>query len=108
MLKPFVGTHMCALLQALVEKFDDMVTALSTLANQAAAKFDQQKIAAQSLSAAMRDSITAMQDAAALAQQLQSKYVQQSLLLDAATGSLVEDWNCSRTQDWEVSFATSR
>lgn len=60
------------------------------------------------MSAAMRDSITSMREAAALAEQLQAKYVEQTLMLDAATGSFIEDWNCSRTTEWEVAFDVSR
>jgi hypothetical protein len=85
-----------------------MVAALSTLADQAASKFDQQRTTATSLVAAMKDSITAMREAAALAEQLKAKYVEQSLLMDSATGALIDDWNCSRTRDWGVTFAVSR
>lgn len=85
-----------------------MVAALGTLADTAAARFDQQAAAAASMSAALKDSITAMREAATLAQKLQAKYVEQTLMLDAATGSIIEDWDCSRTSDWEVGFAVSR
>jgi hypothetical protein len=49
-----------------------------------------------------------MREAAVLAEQLQAKYVEQTLMLDAATGSFFGDWNCSRTADWEVAFTVSR
>jgi hypothetical protein len=96
------------LLQSLVSQFNDMVTALSTSADAAAARFDVQQAAAVSMSVAMRDSITSMREAAVLAEQLQAKYVEQTIMLDAATGSFIEDWNCSRTDDWEVSFDVAR
>lgn len=95
-------------LQDLISKFDAMVASIGALSDTAATRFDQQKAAAASLSAAMTDTITSMKEAAALAQQLQAKYVEQTLMLDAATGSIIEDWNCSRTTDWEVSFAVAR
>jgi hypothetical protein len=95
-------------MQALVTQYADMVTALSASADAAANKFSQQQAAAASLSASMRDSITSMKEAAALAQQLTDKYVEQMLMLDAATGGFIEDWNCSRTSNWEVAFAVER
>jgi hypothetical protein len=85
-----------------------MVAALSSLADKAAAKFDEQRAAALSVSAAMKNALTSMRDAAALAEQLQAKYVEQMLMMDAATGSIFEDWNCARTSDWEVEFTVSR
>jgi hypothetical protein len=94
----------CADLQGLVAQFSSMVTALGASADAAAAKFDLQKSAATTLSASMQDSITSMREAAALAEQLQAKYVEQTVMLDAATGGIIEDWSCSRTLDWEVGF----
>jgi hypothetical protein len=85
-----------------------MVTQLTASADAAATKFGQQQAAAASLSASMRDSITSMREAAVLAQQLTDKYVEQTLMLDAATGGVIEDWNCSRTTDLEVAFAVNR
>jgi hypothetical protein len=92
-------------MQSLVSQFDDMIAALSSSADAAATRFDVQQAAAASLSTAMRDSVTSMRDAAALAQQLQAKYVEQTLMLDAATGGIFEDWSCARTTEWEVAFA---
>lgn len=93
--------------QSLVGEFASMVTALSASADAAATKFDQQKAVAVALSAAMQDSITSMREAAALAEQLQAKYVEQTVMMDAATGGIIEDWSCARTPDWEVSFAVN-
>jgi hypothetical protein len=98
----------CAHLQGLVAQFASMVTALGASADAAATKFDQQKSAATTLAASMQDSITSMREAAALAEQLQAKYVEQTVMLDAATGGIIEDWSCSRTLDWEVGFAVHR
>lgn len=92
-------------MQGLVAQFADMVTVLGASADAAASKFDQQKSTAATLAAAMQDSITSMREAAALAEQLQAKYVEQTLMLDAATGGIIEDWSCGRTTDWEVGFA---
>lgn len=94
--------------QDLVSQFAGMVAALSSSADKAATKFDEQRAAAKSVSAAMKDALTSMRNAAALAEQLQSKYVEQTLMMDAATGSIIEDWNCARTSDWEVWFTVSR
>lgn len=102
---------MCALfvkLQGLVSQFAGMVAALSSSADKAAARFDAQRAAAVSVSAAMKDALTAMRDAAALAEQMQARYVEQTLMLDSATGSIMEDWSCDRTSDWEVGFAVNR
>jgi hypothetical protein len=95
-------------LQDLVSQFAGMVAALSSSADKAAAKFGEQQAAAESASAAMKDALTSMRNAAAMAEQLQSKYVEQTLMMDAATGSFIEDWNCARTSDWEVGFTVSR
>jgi hypothetical protein len=91
-----------------VSKFDEVVTALGTLADQAVARFATQQAAATALAGAMRDSVTAMREAAVLAQQLQAKYVEQTVMLDAATGSLIEDWSCNRTAQSEVEFSLDR
>lgn len=85
-----------------------MITALSSSADAAATRFNIQQAAAASLSTAMQDSVTSMREAAALAEQLQAKYVEQTLMLDAATGGIFEDWSCARTTEWEVAFAVSR
>jgi hypothetical protein len=91
-----------------VTSFDAMVAALSALSDQAAAKFNQQTSTAATLAASMSDTITAMREAAALNEQMTEKYVQQTLMLDAATGQLNEDWSCNREKYWELHFATNR
>jgi hypothetical protein len=95
-------------MQDLVTSFDAMVAALSDLSDQAAAKFNQQASAAATLAASMSDTITAMREAAALNEAMTEKYVQQTLMLDAATGQLVEDWSCNRDKYWELHFAMNR
>lgn len=88
--------------------FDAMVTAISSLANQAMDKFDQQHAAAASLATTMNDAITTMRESAALTEAMREKYVQQTLMVDGATGQLIDDWSCSRTKHWELHFNTSR
>jgi hypothetical protein len=96
------------LLQDLVTSFDAMVAALSSLSDEAAAKFDQQASTAATLAASMSDTITAMREAAALNEALAEKYVQQTLMLDAATGQLVDGWACNREKHWELAFSVNR
>eukprot|EP00879_Flechtneria_rotunda_P028207 GHRR01030295.1.p1 GENE.GHRR01030295.1~~GHRR01030295.1.p1 ORF type:complete len:524 (+),score=176.95 GHRR01030295.1:86-1573(+) len=94
--------------QGLVTDFSYMVANLSSLADQAAAKFDQQAAAAANLSAAITDTITSMRDSAALAEALQHKYVEQTLMLDAATGAATGEWSCNRTKLWKPAFSVDR
>jgi hypothetical protein len=91
-----------------VTSFDAMVAALSSLSDEAAAKFNQQASTAAALAASMSDAITAMREAAALNEEMAEKYVQQTLMLDAATGQLVDGWSCDREKYWELRFGVNR
>lgn len=95
-------------MQNLVTSFDDMVSALNALSDQAAARFEQQATTAASLAASMSDTITAMREAAALNEAMAERYVQQTLMLDAATGQLVDGWSCNREKYWELAFSVNR
>lgn len=103
------ATHMLLLLplQDLVAAYDGMVTALSGLADSAAAKFDQQVAATATLSSALGSAITTMRESAALTQQLQQKYVEQTLMLQDATGTGVTE-ACNRTRAWAATFTINR
>ena len=87
--------------------YDGMVSALSVLADSAAAKFDQQVAATASLASALGSAITAMRESAALTQQLQQKYVEQTLMLQDATGTGVTE-ACNRTRAWAAAFTINR
>lgn len=95
-------------MQDLVASFDAMVATLSDLSDQAAAKFNMQASAAASLAASMSDTITAMREAAALNEATTEKYVQQTLMLDAATGQAADGWSCDRAKYWELHFGMNR
>jgi hypothetical protein len=97
-----------AQLQDLVTSFDAMVAALAALSDEAAAKFNQQASTAATLAASMSDTITAMREAAALNEALAEKYVEQTLMLDAATGQAVDGWSCDRQKYWELRFGVNR
>ncbi len=94
--------------QALLVERNTMVTRITDLANVAADKFDQQTAAATSLAASMQDTIIALRESSALTATLLDKYVAQNAYLDAATGSVVPNLNCSRASVWETSFSISR
>lgn len=85
-----------------------MVTAINTLADQALAKFNQQAATAATYAASLNDAVTAMRDSAALAEALQQKYVEQTLMIDAATGQVVQEWTCDRSKYLDVHFVVSR
>lgn len=95
-------------LQELVTHFDAMVTAVNTLADQALADFNGQMAAAADRTAAMQDAVTAMREAAALAEAMQQKYLEQTLMINAATGQTSEGEVCNRTRYLNVNFVVSR
>jgi hypothetical protein len=81
-----------------------MVSSVGGLADAAAAAFDRQLDAAAQLSASMADAITAMRDAVAVTEATQRKYVEQNMMLDAATGNAVSEWSCNRTRRTIMAF----
>lgn len=85
-----------------------MVTDINSLAEQALAKFDQQAATASTYAASLHDAVTAMSESADLAEALQQKYVQQTLMIDAATGQVVQEWSCDRGKYFDGHFTLSR
>lgn len=94
-------------LQDLVTEFDSLVSTINHLADVAVQKFDQQATAAATYAASVNDAVTSMRESASLAQALQQKYVEQTLMIDAATGQIVEDWTCDRGKYLNVHFTVN-
>lgn len=77
---------------------------IASLADKAAALFDEQTKASQDMSALARDTMTAITDATALAQRLQQQYVQQTLMMEDEAVECV----CARTDSLVARFSLSR
>lgn len=96
-------------LQDLVTEFDSLVSIINHLTDAAIQKFDQQGAApaAVTFAASVNDAVTSMRESASLAEALQQKYVEQTLMIDAATGQVVEDWTCDRGKYLNIHFAVN-
>jgi hypothetical protein len=108
--KRFVGfqNKILTLLQGLVSDFDAMVSVIGSLSDKAVAKFDQQVAAAKAMAASAGDAITAMKEAAALTAQLSQKYLQQTIMLQDATGTAGMSWVCDRTWAYPLEWKINR
>eukprot|EP00878_Enallax_costatus_P033425 GHUV01036864.1.p1 GENE.GHUV01036864.1~~GHUV01036864.1.p1 ORF type:complete len:104 (-),score=20.16 GHUV01036864.1:129-440(-) len=95
-------------MQDLVSGFDTLVSTINSLADLAITKFNQQTAVAATYAASISDAITSMRESSSLAEALQQKYVEQTMMIDAATGQAIEDWSCDRTKYLNVHFTVNR
>lgn len=82
------------ILQDLLSDWDSFVHTLSGLSDQATSLFSTQAQKFTATAAQAHSAMTAIQDSLELAKQMQLKYVEQSLLMDASTAEL---WSCNCT-----------